>query len=108
MSTPSSMTQQEVLDAYQASIQNTYGKTPIVFVRGQGARLWDVDGRRYLDFVGGGRAGTALGHCHPDVTDALAEQLQTLLFVSNDFYNPWTAKLGQLLSARSGDRKVFF
>ena len=57
MSTPASMSQQEVLDAYQASIQHTYGKTPIVFVRGEGAQLWDSEGRRYLDFVSGGRAG---------------------------------------------------
>ena len=108
MSTAIRMTGQEVLDAYQASIQHTYGKTPIVFVRGEGAHLWDAKGRGYLDFVSGGRAGTALGHCHPDVTHALAEQIRTLLFVSNDFYNPWTAKLGQLLSARSGGRKAFF
>ena len=108
MSTAATMSQQEVFDAYQACIQQTYGRTPLVFVRGQGARLWDSEGRRYLDFVSGGRAGTALGHCHPEVTRALAAQLETLMFVSNDFYHPWAARLGELLSGRSGGRKVFF
>jgi predicted acetylornithine/succinylornithine family transaminase len=102
------MDHQEVLDAYAASIQHTYGKTPLVFVRGEGCRLWDDQGKRYLDWVSGGRAGTALGNCHPDVKRALAEQLETLMFVSNDFYHPWAARLGQLLAARSGGRKAFF
>src|SRR5947207_9780023 len=99
---------QEVLDAYQSCVQHTYGRTPVVFVRGAGARLWDSEGRCYLDFVSGGRAGNALGHCHPDVTAALKEQLETLLFVSNDFYHPWGARLGQMLAARTGGQKAFF
>lgn len=105
---PAAMTEQEVFDAYAATVQHTYGRTPVVFVRGEGARLWDANGKAYLDFVSGGRAGTALGHGHPHVKQALAEQLETLMFVSNDFYHPWGARLGQLLAARSGGRKAFF
>jgi acetylornithine/N-succinyldiaminopimelate aminotransferase len=108
VSTPLSMKHEEVLNAYASCVQHTYGRIPIVFVRGEGAHLWDDGGRRYLDFVSGGRAGTALGHCHPDVTRALKEQLGALMFVSNDFLHPWAARLGELLAGRSGGRKAFF
>lgn len=98
----------QVLADYEAAVQYTYGRTPVVVVRGEGARLWDSEGRRYLDWISGGRAGTGLGHCHPDVVRALKEQLETLLFVSNDFYNPWAGRLGRMLADRSGGRKAFF
>lgn len=101
-------TSQQVISDYQQYVQTTYGRTPLVFVRGEGAYLWDAEGKRYLDWVSGGRAGNALGHCHPDVTAALKEQVATLTFVSNDFYNPWTATLGKLLAERTGGRKAFF
>lgn len=108
MSVPYFSSGQEVIDTYHRCVQTTYGRTPIVFVRGRGARLWDADGKEYLDWVSGGRAGNALGHCHPDVSEALHRQIDTLTFVSNDFYNPWGARLGQLLAERSGGRKPFF
>jgi len=60
----------------------TYPPPRVVFVRGEGSWLWDDDGKRYLDFVGG-LAVTALGHSHPAVADALADQARTLLHVSN-------------------------
>lgn len=101
-------THDQVISDYQQYVQTTYGRTPLVFVRGEGAYLWDANGKRYLDWVSGGRAGSALGHCHPDVTAALKQQVETLTYVSNDFYNPWTAKLAKLLSERSGGRKSFF
>jgi len=59
-----------------------YPPQPVTFVRGQGSRLWDVDGKVYLDFLGG-LAVTSLGHCHPAVTDAVSLQLRTLLHVCN-------------------------
>lgn len=98
----------QVISDYQQYVQTTYGRTPLVFVRGEGAYLWNAEGKRYLDWVSGGRAGNALGHCHPDVTAALRQQIETLTFVSNDFYNPWGAKLGKLLAERTGGRKAFF
>src|SRR5438270_4541087 len=64
----------------------TYPPTPVTFVRGEGTRLYDEDGRRYLDFLSG-LAVTALGHCHPVVTEAIAEQARTLVHVSNLFGN---------------------
>jgi acetylornithine/N-succinyldiaminopimelate aminotransferase len=108
MSDPSKWSKDEIISTYQQYVQTTYGRTPIAFVKGDGAELWDSDGKRYLDWVSGGRAGTALGHCHPDVVHALKRQLDTLMFVSNDFYHPWGARLGQLLAERSGGRKAFF
>ena len=60
----------------------TYPEPAVTFVRGDGARLYDVDGKAYLDFVGG-LAVTSLGHAHPAVTDALAAQAATLVHVSN-------------------------
>jgi predicted acetylornithine/succinylornithine family transaminase len=65
-------------------IMPTYGPPPVMFVRGQGTELWDRDGRRYLDFLSG-LAVTSLGHAHPVVAEALAEQARTLLHVSNLF-----------------------
>jgi predicted acetylornithine/succinylornithine family transaminase len=60
----------------------TYPAPAVTFVRGEGSRLYDVDGKAYLDFLGG-LAVTSLGHCHPAVTEAIAEQARTLLHVSN-------------------------
>jgi acetylornithine/N-succinyldiaminopimelate aminotransferase len=108
MTDPSGWSKDQIIEAYRQYVQPTYGRTPIVFVRGEGVYLWDRDGKRYLDWVSGGRAGTALGHSHPDVVAALKRQLDTLVFLSNDFYHPWGARLGQLLAERSGGRKSFF
>ncbi len=61
-----------------------YGPPPVMFVRGQGTELWDRDGKRYLDFLGG-LAVVSLGHSHPAVADAICEQARTLQHVSNLF-----------------------
>src|SRR5690606_32528327 len=61
-----------------------FGAPSVMFVRGAGTELWDVDGQRYLDFLCG-LAVTSLGHSHPAVAEALAEQARTLLHVSNLF-----------------------
>jgi acetylornithine/N-succinyldiaminopimelate aminotransferase len=108
MSTPNQWSTDQVISDYHQYVQTTYGRTPVVFVRGSGVYLWDAEGKRYLDWVSGGRAGNALGHCHPDVTAALRSQIETLTYVSNDFYHPWGARLGKLLAERSGGRKPFF
>src|SRR5690606_14318750 len=68
----------------QCGIQN-YGRLPVAFVRGQGARLWDTGGKEYLDFLAG-IAVVTLGHSHPRITDAIAAQANTLLHTSNMFY----------------------
>ncbi len=108
MSEPSEWSKDQVISDYHQYVQTTYGRTPVVFVRGAGVELWDASGKRYLDWVSGGRAGNALGHCHPHVMAAIERQLRTLTYVSNDFYHPWAAALGKLLAERSGGRKAFF
>ncbi|NDH92353.1 MAG: aminotransferase class III-fold pyridoxal phosphate-dependent enzyme, partial [Actinobacteria bacterium] len=64
-----------------------FGAPQVMFVRGEGTQLWDASGKRYLDFLSGISV-TSLGHSHPVVADAIAEQAHTLLHVSNFFANP--------------------
>jgi acetylornithine/N-succinyldiaminopimelate aminotransferase len=80
---------------------------PIVLVRGDGVRVWDGDGREYLDFTGG-IAVTALGHSHPKVVGTMREQAATLLHVSNLFYIPQQVHLAKLLCEHSFADRVFF
>jgi len=71
-------------------VLQTYRRQPVAFVRGSGSRLYDVDGREYLDFVSG--IGVAsLGHAHPGLAAAIAEQASTLLHTSNLYYHPYQA-----------------
>jgi len=70
----------------QKYMMNFIARIPITFVKGQGLRLWDEEGNEYLDFVGGW-AVDSLGHCHPVLTKAVAEQAATLIQVSNAYYN---------------------
>ena len=91
-------------------VMQTYARQRVAFVRGDGVRLWDSEGREYLDFLGG-LAVTSLGHAHPEVAEAVAEQARTLLHVSNLYYNEvqpqLAAELNTLLGAENPGR-VFF
>ena len=82
-------------------------RMPMVIARGEGARLWDTEGKEYLDFVSGGRAVTGLGHCHPKVAAAIRRQADPLLHVSNDFYTEPQLRLGERLSKLFGGRSFF-
>src|SRR5512134_2326696 len=85
-----------------------YGsRAPICLVRGDGVRVWDSDGREYLDF-GAGIAVTSLGHCHPRVTGAIQEAAATLLHVSNLYHSAPQIHLAKLLCEHSFADKVFF
>jgi acetylornithine/N-succinyldiaminopimelate aminotransferase len=85
-----------------------YGsRAPICIVRGEGARLWDTDGREYLDF-GAGIAVANLGHCHPRVTGAIREAAATLLHVSNLYHTAPQIHLAKLLCEHSFADRVFF
>jgi predicted acetylornithine/succinylornithine family transaminase len=75
-----------------------FARPKVVFERGRGTELWDVDGKRYLDFLGG-LAVTALGHANPVVTQAIADQAATLVHVSNLFANPMAIGAAQDLDA---------
>ncbi len=90
----------------RCGIQN-YGRLPVAFTRGEGARLWDSNGKEYLDFLGGIVVVT-LGHSHPKITEAIARQAQTLLHTSNMFYIEPQVLLAQKLSELSGGMRAFF
>ena len=84
-----------------------YRRAPVVFVRGKGVRLYDADGREYLDLLSG--IGVAsLGHAHPGLARAIADQAPTLLHTSNLFFHPLQGQLGERLSALSGLSRAFF
>src|SRR5438093_626947 len=84
-----------------------YARAPICLVRGDGVRVWDSDGKEYLDF-GAGLAVAALGHCHPRVTGAIREAAATLLHVSNLYYTAPQIHLAKLLCDHSFAERVFF
>ena len=88
-------------------VLHTYDRYPVVIVRGEGARVWDIDGREYLDFVAG-IAVCNLGHCHPRVVEALREQAGKLLHVSNLYYTQPQVELAQRICQHSFGTKVFF
>jgi acetylornithine aminotransferase/acetylornithine/N-succinyldiaminopimelate aminotransferase len=84
-----------------------YARAPLCLVRGEGARVWDTDGKEYLDFVGG-IAVTALGHSHPKIVGAIREQATALLQASNLYQIPSQIHLAKLLCEHSfGDRAFF-
>ncbi len=72
----------EIISLFDQYVMPTYGRYPLVFVRGQGSRVWDAAGKEYLDF-GGGIAVNVLGHSHPAITEALTRQSQVLIHTSN-------------------------
>jgi acetylornithine aminotransferase len=88
-------------------IMKTYGRYPIVPVRGLGCELWDADGKRYLDFLAG-VAVNNLGHCHPAVVKAIQEQAATLIHCSNYYHIPNQIELAEELTRRSFADQAFF
>jgi predicted acetylornithine/succinylornithine family transaminase len=85
-----------------------FGAPQVMFVRGEGTQLWDASGKRYLDFLSGISV-TSLGHSHPVVADAIAEQAHTLLHVSNFFANPVATRAAVLVDELlGGGGQVFF
>jgi len=88
-------------------VLQTYKRQPVAFVRGRGACLHDTEGREYLDFVSGIGV-TSLGHGHPGLTAAIAEQAATLLHTSNLYYHPFQAEAAVRLAQLSGLPRAFF
>jgi len=97
----------EIIGLFQRYVVPSYGRFELVFERGEGAWLWDVHGRRYLD-LGAGIAVCALGHAHPELADALAQQARKLIHISNLYYHELQGRLAQQLVERIGPGKVFF
>jgi acetylornithine/N-succinyldiaminopimelate aminotransferase len=88
-------------------VMHTYGRQPLVLVRGEGSRVWDAEGREYLDFVAG-LAVCGLGHAHPAVAHAASEQLSRLVHVSNIYYTTPMVELAEELVRLSFADRVFF
>jgi len=95
-------------DRYARALMNTFGPPKLVLTRGEGAHVWDVDGREYVDLLGG-IAVNALGHAHPRLVAAVAEQLQTLGHISNFFASAPQIELAErLVSLLGTEVHVFF
>src|SRR4051794_36770591 len=95
-------------ERYAGSLMNTFGPPKLVLARGEGCYVWDADGNRYLDLLGG-IAVNALGHGHPALVGAVTEQLGTLGHVSNFFATePQVALAERLLGLLDVEGKVFF
>ncbi|MFI9820241.1 acetylornithine transaminase [Streptomyces sp. NPDC052013] len=102
------MSNQEMTARWQGALMNNYGTPRLPLVRGEGARLWDADGKEYVDYVGG-IAVNALGHAHPAVVEAVSRQIASLGHVSNLFIaEPPVALAERLLQLFGRDGRVFF
>jgi acetylornithine/N-succinyldiaminopimelate aminotransferase len=101
------MDSQTLMMLSEKYIANTYARFPIVLVRGRGTRVWDIDGKEYLDFVAG-LAVCNLGHCHPRVVKAIQDQAAKLIHISNFYYIEPQIQLASLLCKHSFADKVFF
>jgi len=101
------MTNQQWVERSDKVIMKTYGRYPIVPVRGEGCRLWDADGKEYLDFLAG-VAVNNLGHCHPKVVKAIQDQAAILIHCSNYYQVPQQIELAELLCSHSFADKAFF
>ena len=98
---------QEIKDRFKQFVAPTYGRFPITLDRGEGAYVWDTDGKRYLD-LGGGIAVNCLGHSHPEISQVLAEQSSRLMHCTNFYHFDGQAKLAENLAKRLGQGRVFF
>ncbi|AFZ47407.1 acetylornithine aminotransferase apoenzyme [Cyanobacterium stanieri PCC 7202] len=97
-------TQREDFNQY---VMNTYGRFPVTIEKGEGCKLWDTEGKEYLDFVAG-IATCTLGHGHPALIEAVSEQIKKLHHVSNLYYIPEQGALAKKIVENSCADKVFF
>ena len=101
------MKAEEVKKLDEKYVIHTYKRIPLVLVKGKGTRVWDSEGKEYLDFVAG-IAVNGLGHCHPRVVKAIQEQVAQLIHISNLYYIEPQVKLAKLLAEISFGDKSFF
>jgi predicted acetylornithine/succinylornithine family transaminase len=101
------METRKIMEDADHYLMPTYSRFPIVLRKGRGVKVWDTNGKEYLDFVGG-IAVNVLGHCHPQVVVAIQKQAQRLLHVSNLYHIEPQVRLAKLLVMNSFADKVFF
>ncbi len=102
---PMNLTDLQALE--ERYLMRTYRRAPVEFVRGEGALLWDAEGKEYLDFLAGISV-CSVGHCNPDVVEAVREQAGRLMHASNLFYTEPMVRLAERLSESSLGGRVFF
>jgi acetylornithine/N-succinyldiaminopimelate aminotransferase len=95
------MSNEAIIERAKKSLLQNYKQQPVVLARGEGCYVWDADGKKYLDLLGG-IATCALGHCHPKVVEAAQKQMATLWHCSNVFYSEPQIALAERLTAASG------
>jgi len=95
------------IDEFNTNVMTTYGRFAIAIAKGQGCKLWDTEGKEYLDFVAG-IATCTLGHAHPVMVEAVTQQIQKLHHVSNLYYIPEQGDLAKWLVDHSCADQVFF
>ncbi len=101
------MNNRQAAELTEKYLMPTYSQLPVAFVRGEGSRLWDADGKQYLDFVAG-IAVLGPGHCHPGVTAAICAQARMLMHTSNLYHIPPQAELAEKLVQLSCADRAFF
>ena len=103
------MKNEQVSTAWKTSLQDNYGVPSISLVKGKGSEVYDVEGKKYLDLLGG-IATNVLGHAHPAIVEAVSKQVGTLGHVSNFYAHPNVIELAQKLASMTGDKsaRVFF
>ncbi len=95
------------IDRFEACQWGMFGRRRIVAARGEGCRLWDIEGKEYLDFLAG-IAVNSLGHCHPAIVEAVREQAAKLIHCTNIYYIPVQIEWAEYLSKYSFGGKVCF
>ena len=101
------MSSKEYIDRAEQAVLHTYNRFPVVLEKGQGVRLYDVEGKEYLDFAAG-IAVFSLGYNHPEYSKTLKEQIDKLLHTSNLYYNVPMVEAAEKLTKAAGLSKVFF
>ncbi len=96
-----------IQEQFAQFVLSTYARTPLVITRGKGSRVWDAEGRCYLDFVQGIATNT-IGHCHPRWVQAVSAQAATLVHTCNLYYTANQGMLAQRLVEKAGPGKIFF
>ena len=97
----------KVIGLYDKYIMTTYKRVPFCLEKAKGAKVWDIDGKSYLDFFPGW-AVSGIGHCHPMVSNAVAKQAKKLIHVSNNYYSKLQGLLAKKIIEESFKGKVFF
>jgi acetylornithine/N-succinyldiaminopimelate aminotransferase len=100
-------TTEEIIQRERQFLLETYNRYPLVIERGKGVFLFDVDGKKYLDFVAG-LGVNALGHAHPRIVKAIREQAARAIHLSNLYYNQYQGRLAEKLCTLSGLQRAFF